>query len=77
MVSITLSVPPEIKSRMEKFEEINWSAFIRKCIAEKTKELEHLKQWVKEDKEMNLWAVKLQKKSRKGRFEALKKKGLV
>ena len=32
MVSITLSVPQEMKEEMEKFPEINWSAVAREAI---------------------------------------------
>ena len=39
MASITLSVPKDVKEKMKKFEEVNWSAFIRKSITEKTEEL--------------------------------------
>lgn len=77
MVSITLSVPEEVKSKMEKHEEINWSGFVRKCIVEKAQELETMEKWLKEEKETTDWAVKLQRMARKGRFEELKKKGLV
>lgn len=80
MVSITLSVPEEVKHKMEQFSEINWSGFVRKCITEKTKELswkeEMLKKLKKEEK-ITEWAVKLQRSGRKGRFEELKRKGLI
>ena len=39
MVSVTLSVPQDVKAKMEKFSEINWSGFVRNAIEEKTKEL--------------------------------------
>lgn len=77
MVSITLSVPEEVKTKMEAFDEINWSGFVRKCIAEKTRALELAEKWAKEEKEISDWSVKLQRTSRKGRFEKLKKKGLI
>lgn len=32
MVSITLSVPEEMKTEMDKFQEINWSAIAREAI---------------------------------------------
>lgn len=77
MVSITLSVPEEVKQRMDKHDEINWSGFVRKCVVEKTNELETAEKWMKEEKEISDWSVKLQHVSRKGRFEQLKKKGLI
>ncbi|MFH1440293.1 MAG: hypothetical protein ABIG89_07010 [Candidatus Woesearchaeota archaeon] len=80
MVSITLSVPPEVKNKMNEFDEINWSGFVRKCINEKIKKLawkEEMLKKVSEQKEMIDWSVKLQRKARKGRYEELKKKGLI
>jgi hypothetical protein len=80
MVSITLSVPEEIKHKMNTFNEINWSGFIRKCIIEKTEELSWKNQMLKKlakEKEIDLFSVKLARKARKGRLEELKKKGLV
>lgn len=77
MVSVTLSIPEEIKKKMEQHDEINWSGFVRKCIIEKTANLEKTENWIKEEEDIRDWAVKLQRKSRKGRFEALKRKGLV
>ena len=38
MVSITLSVPEEIRHKMQGFSEVNWSGLIRKVIIEKTKD---------------------------------------
>ena len=80
MVSITLSVPEEIKHKMEEFSEINWSGFIRKAIIKKTKDLTFKEMLLKEfekEREITDWAVKLQRAGRKGRFEKLKKKGLL
>ena len=71
MVSITLSVPEEVKEKMKKYDEINWSAFIRKCILEKTNHLsskEELLSKLNAEKEIDEWAVNLSKKARKDRF---------
>jgi len=76
MVSITVSVPPEIRELMLRYPEMNWSGFVKKAISEKAKELawrdEMLKQ-LKEEEPITQWAVALQKKARKGRFAELKK----
>jgi len=80
MVSITLSVPSDVKKTMNEFNEINWSGFVRKCILEKTKTLnwkkEMLDKWNKE-KEITDWTVELGRKAKKGRFDELKKKELI
>lgn len=80
MVSVTLSIPEEVKHKMEHFSEINWSGLIRKIIIEKTKELgfkEELSKKLKEEEELTDWTVKLQHNIRKSRFEDLKKRGLI
>ena len=80
MVSITLAVPKEVKEKMEQFDEINWSGFIRKCIIDKTEELswkEQIFKKLQEEKGLNEWAVKMSREAKKGRFETLLKKGLI
>jgi len=80
MVSITLSVSEKTKKLMKLFPEINWSAFIRKSIEEKVEELswkEKMLKKLKEEESFNEWAVETIRKSRKGRVEQLKKKGLL
>lgn len=80
MVSLTLSISEEVKKKMEKFPEINWSGLVRKAIIEKTEELswkeETLKK-LKNESEITDWTVKLQRSSRIGRYDELKKKGLI
>ena len=80
MVSVTLAIPEEIKKKMKHFEEMNWSGFIRKAIIEKSKELEWKEKMlhkVSQEEGISEWSVALQKKAREGRFERLRKKGLV
>jgi len=80
MVSITLSVPEDVKKKMEHFSELNWSGFVRKVIIEKTKELswkEEMMEKLEKEKEIEDWAVKLQHKAREERLKELKKKGLI
>lgn len=42
MVSITLSVPKELKQKMEKFAWLNWSALAREAFVKRMKQLEIL-----------------------------------
>ncbi|MFH0860887.1 MAG: hypothetical protein V1921_06765 [Candidatus Altiarchaeota archaeon] len=42
MVSLTLSVPLELKQKMDKFPEMNWSAVARRAIAEKITALDFM-----------------------------------
>ena len=80
MVSITVSVPPKVKELMKEFQDVNWSGFVKKSIEEKVKKLVKLEEFRKElEKEQDTadWSVKLQRVSRSGRLDALKKKGLI
>jgi len=67
MVSITISVPEEIRKLMKEFPEVNWSGLVRQCIAEKAKKLalkqELLKKLGKE-KDFDDWAVRLIREGR-------------
>ena len=65
MAEITIKIPESLKEKL-KNERISWSVVIARVI----KQLE-------EEKEMIDWSVKLQHASRKGRFDELKKKGLI
>ncbi|MBI3623955.1 hypothetical protein HY212_07805 [Candidatus Pacearchaeota archaeon] len=76
MVSITLSVPEEIRKLMNEFPEMNWSGFIRKSIEEKAKMLALKEEMLKElgrEKAFNDWAVQLGRKAKKGRLKRLAK----
>jgi predicted NUDIX family NTP pyrophosphohydrolase len=76
MVSITLSVPEEVRGTMKKFPEVNWSGLVRTCIIEKAKILnmkESLLKDLSKEKEFNDWAVDLGKRAKKGRLKSLSK----
>ncbi len=64
-MEVKINIPDEIKERMIR-ENIDISVFIKRLI----KQLE-------EEKEMVNWSVKLQRISRRGRFDELKKRGLI
>ncbi len=81
MVSITVSVPPDVRQLMKRFPEINWSGFVRKSIIQKTRAMEKFEQmkkkFLEDETEITDWSVKLQIASREGRLDILKKKGLI
>ena len=80
MVSITVSVKPEIKKLMLEFPEMNWSGFVKKSIENKVKQLEKLEELKKElESEHGItdWSIKLQRASRRRRLDELKKKGVI
>ena len=80
MVSITVSIPEDTRALMKQFPEMNWSGFVKKSIEEKAREiaeLEQLKKNLRNEQETIDWSVKLQRASRQGRLDILKKKGLL
>jgi len=48
MVSITLSVPPDLKHEMDTFQEINWSAVARQAIKKKVMLLKQIREFTKD-----------------------------
>ncbi len=76
MVSITISVPEEVRELMKKFPEVNWSGLVRQCINEKAERLRLREEFLKDlekEKDFIDWSVELGRKAKKGRFERLKK----
>lgn len=68
MVSITLSVPGEVRSLMKEFPEVNWSGLIRKSINEKIDSLRLKQEIFKQldnEKDFNNWAVKVIRQGRR------------
>lgn len=80
MATMTVSIPDELKFEMNEFEEINWSGFIRKQIANKiskTKLKESIADKIDEDmRDGRFWVEKL-KASRIERIKKLKSEGLI
>ena len=48
MVSVTLSVPEEVKKKMDKFAWLNWSALAREAFLKRMKQLEILEKFEKD-----------------------------
>jgi hypothetical protein len=44
MSNLTLAIPDDLKAKMSRFPEINWSEVARQAIAEKTRILEQMQQ---------------------------------
>ena len=67
MVSITLSVPEDVRKIMKQFPEVNWSALVRKTIIDEVKRRElkkELLEGLKKDKDLIDWSVDLIRKGR-------------
>ena len=73
MANLTLAVSDELHKKMKRMSDIRWSEVARRAIERKIAETIISR----EEREAINWAVKLQKSSRSGRLEKLKKKGLI
>ena len=62
MVSITLSVPEELKRKMEEFPEMNWSEVARQAISRKMQQLEFMKHFASGSELTEDDAIRLGKK---------------
>ena len=65
MVSITLSVPEELKKEMDKFQDINWSAVAREAIKNKVILLKKFKEFTKDSSLTEKDALELGRKVNK------------
>jgi len=78
MVSITLSIPEDVREQMKRFSEINWSRFVRVSIEEKVKKLswkEQMLQQLKSEGEYDKLAIEIGDKIKQGVWKRHKQKG--
>ncbi len=66
MVSITLAVPQELKSEMDKHPEMNWSEVARQAIREKIELFKRMDKLVENSKFTEKDAIELGRKVRRG-----------
>ena len=50
MVNLTLSIPKELKKKLNEFKEINWSAVARQAFVQKLADLEFLREFKSKSK---------------------------
>ena len=74
MANVTVVVPNELKTDMDSFEEINWSAVARKAFADKVNLLRKMDGLLKHSELTEEDAVKLGRKIKKGMWEKHYKK---
>ncbi|MBU0458737.1 hypothetical protein KKF03_04825 [Patescibacteria group bacterium] len=67
MTTMALSIPIELKHKLETFPEINWSEVAKQAFMQKINDLEFLKHFKAESKMTNEEALKLGKELRKAR----------
>ena len=78
MVSITLSVPAEVKQKMEQFPEMNWSGFVRASIISKVKQLSWKEEMLKKlelETEFDAKALEIGDKIKEGMWKRYRKEG--
>lgn len=73
MSTITLSVPSGLKTEMDLFEDINWSAVAREAIKKRIEQLKLFKSIVSKSKLTEKDAIELGKKINKAMHEQSKK----
>lgn len=59
MVNVTLSIPTELKNKMDGFAEINWSAVAREAFDEKINDMEFIKRFKSKSTLTDTDAIKL------------------
>lgn len=74
MVSITLSVPEELKKEMDLFHEINWSAVARQAIKNRILMLKKFKEFTKDSTLTEEDALRMGKEVSKAVSNRLRKK---
>ena len=72
MVSMTLSVPKEMKHEMDTFPEINWSSVAREAIKKKLLLLERFRKFTAESEFTEEDAIKLGRELKKSQTARLK-----
>ena len=73
MVNVTLSVPVELKQKMDLFAEINWSAVAREAFDDKIRDLEFIKKFKAKSTITEEDALKWGKEVSKGLSNRLRK----
>lgn len=69
MVSITLSVPEDLKQKMDGFADINWSAVAREAIKKKISMLEQFQEFTKDSTVTEKDALELGRKVSKAAWK--------
>ena len=78
MVSITLSIPEELREKMKQYDEINWSALVRKIIEKKVQELRWKEELLKDldsQEKFNQEAIRIGDKIKESMWKRYKKEG--
>ena len=75
MATVTLAIPDDLRKKMRKFNEINWSAVSRNAIKKKIEEQETLNKMLAQENKELAWTVKLGREAKKGRAKKLREEG--
>lgn len=78
MVSITLSVPREVREKMKRFPEVNWSGFIRASVESKVRQLswkEEMLKKLRSEREFDAKALEIGDRIKEGIWRRYEKEG--
>lgn len=78
MVSITLSVPEEVRIQMKRYPEVNWSGFVRVAIESKVKRLKWKQEMLEQleaEKEYDEEALRIGNEIKEAMWKRYKKEG--
>ena len=78
MVSITLSIPQEVREQMKRFPEVNWSGFVRTSVESKVRQLswkENMLKKLESEKEFDAKALEIGDRIKEGMWKKYKKEG--
>ena len=78
MVSITLSVPEDVREKMKRFPGVNWSGFVRVSIESEVKRLSWKEEMLKKlesEKKFDAIALEIGDKIKDGMWKRYKKEG--
>jgi len=74
MGTLTLSIPSELKQKMDSFDEVNWSAVARNAFIQKMKDLDLLKQFSENSVATQADVMRISSQVKKNIAQKLKRK---
>lgn len=73
MATMTLAVPDDLKRKMDKYAEINWSEIARQAFKKRIEDFEFVKRFISDSELTEEDALRLGKLAKKGMAKRLKK----
>jgi hypothetical protein len=80
MATITLSIPEDVRKKMKRFDQVNWSSIARKAVIAQIAEIERkekLRALLKKEEKDLAWTIDLGSQMKKKRIAQLREKGFI